>query len=201
MTISISFIIILFFSPFKRLDIVLFGSLPIKKDFVFLVNKGVTFVKLFKSDFYGFSQAVPFLGNVNFKSCLLSSQIFLINKRNIFEFFQFLRLVLLISGGNKYYDFIIRGKGYRFRFFQQNSNIWLLVKFGYSHRILFPLLSESLLSFGSNKRYDFFLANQKFSYLGTYVNEIRRLNVADVYKAKGIRFYYSRLLLKAGKVR
>jgi large subunit ribosomal protein L6 len=100
-----------------------------------------------------------------------------------------------------FHEFIIRGIGYRYRFHRFKKQNSLYFKIGYGHKVLFLLYYEPLISFRSNKRYDFVLSSMNKAKLKSFAQQIRLIKPTDPYKGKGIKYYQDLLKLKVGKVR
>jgi ribosomal protein L6P/L9E len=98
-------------------------------------------------------------------------------------------------------EFIIRGIGYRYKFYKRLNKYNLVFKIGYSHKIFFELPNIKLFNFFGNKRFDFFVFSFSKSVLSMISENIRQIKVTDPYKGKGIKQYNLPLRLKVGKIR
>jgi len=96
-------------------------------------------------------------------------------------------------------EFIIRGIGYKFRFYRSREEAFLSFRLGYAHRILFPLALVG--SFMTNKRYDFVLSSRQPSQFRQVAEALRGLRPSHPYKGKGLKYDRAPLVLKVGKVR
>lgn len=98
-----------------------------------------------------------------------------------------------------YEELIIRGIGYKYRFFRHHRRNYLSFRLGYSHRILFPLRWD--YTFAANKRYDFLVTSRHAKHFRWTVEALRNLRPSDPYKGKGFKYDSAPLVLKVGKVR
>jgi ribosomal protein L6P/L9E len=98
-----------------------------------------------------------------------------------------------------YFEFIIRGIGFKYKFFKKNGKFSLLFKLGFGHRVLYNL--NQFVSFRSNRRFDFVLFSMDKSILRNFAENLLNIKRTDSYKGKGIKYYRLPLKLKVGKVR
>ena len=125
--------------------------------------------------------------------------IFFTDKKYYYSFFGFINSILQGLARGFYFEFIIRGIGFKYRYFKKNNEYSLLFKLGYGHKVFFRL--NNLVSFKNNKRFDFLISGFDKGLVKTFAESIRCIKETDDYKGKGIKYYRTPLKLKVGKVR
>lgn len=101
------------------------------------------------------------LNNMQFLAVLnnnfyLNNAIFFFNYKQCKDFFRVLYLFFITKFFGYCYDFSVRGKGYKFKFFKKLGKSFLVFKYGGSHRIFFLVPNMDFLTYGANRRFDFF---------------------------------------------
>jgi hypothetical protein len=190
----------------------LFNNLPVfrfskKENFKFtMVTSKQIFIELFGP--FGSIKKLYFLKENNFliepKKISLSNlgfmdTIFFSDLIFYKSFFGLLKSAFLGLFRGFYFEFIIRGIGFKYKFFKKNGAFSLLLKLGFGHRILYNL--NPFVSFRSNKRFDFVLFSMDRSILKNFAENLLIIKPTDPYKGKGIKYYRLPLKLKVGKIR
>jgi ribosomal protein L6P/L9E len=128
-----------------------------------------------------------------------NNSLFFSEKKLHYSFVGFLNATLLGLIRGFYFEFIIRGIGFKYRYFKKNNEYSLLFKLGYGHKIFFKL--NDLVFFKNNKRFDFLISGFDKGLVRNFAESIRNIKETDSYKGKGIKYYRVPLKLKVGKVR
>lgn len=128
-----------------------------------------------------------------------SNKLFFTSKKYYYSFVGYLNSMLLGLVRGFYFEFIIRGIGFKYRYFKKNNQYSLLFKLGYGHKVFFRL--NDLVSFKNNKRFDFLISGFDKGMVKNFAEAIRVIKETDSYKGKGIKYYRTPLKLKVGKVR
>jgi len=134
-----------------------------------------------------------------FDGCVVGNKFFFLTASAFLSFYSLLKSYLRSFNTGYFFEFIIRGIGYRYKFYKKQGKVYLSFRLGYSHRILFPFISSVKLLM--NKRFDFIIFSFYKMYLKDYGEQLRFIRSVDSYKGKGIKYYDQPLRLKVGKVR
>lgn len=127
----------------------------------------------------------------NFNNFLIASQF-----KNIFFHDLFKLLAGVLNGW--FFSFNIFGRGFSFRLKNNNTDLFLKLKIGYSHFVYFKLNKEILVKI-SKKRNKLFLFSLNFWLLYNVAYKLRNLRSLHTYKIQGILFSNEKIKLKPGK--
>jgi len=150
---------------------------------------------IYLSNADGFYSLIRKFDNIH----LSSNKLLFLTSSSFLSFRSILKTFINSLSGGYYFEFIIRGIGYRYKFHKKKNSLSLSFRLGYSHRILLPFLNSIKLL--ANKRFDFFIFSSFKHNLKNYGEQIRQIRQTDSYKGKGIKYYEQPLKLKVGKVR
>src|SRR6185437_15174887 len=96
--------------------------------------------------------------------------------------------------------FMIRGISYKFKFYKKLKFIYLNLRLGYNYKVFFKI-NSAFLKFKFTKIYDYSISSYVKELSANYSKLLQIIHEVDIYKSKGIKYYYAPLILKIGKIR